>query len=279
MDAISGPSTRAVPMSPFAGACCRSWDGLALANAFVRRQSWVTKLVIRWISAKCNTGRCPTTERICNMPTPDTDKWLERVFGASGVDELIRTYDQWAANYDADMVSIGYANPAVAAGLVGRHIPSLDNRILDAGVGTGIFGEVLAILGYRDLSGIDMSDGMLAKARERGVYRNLCNGILGQTLAYANDSFDTIVSLGVFVAGHATPAAFDELIRVTHSGGLMIFTVGIAAWNKGGFRERIESLEADRRLVRVAVTEPYRPMPLSAAEGTFFTRCFVCKVP
>jgi predicted TPR repeat methyltransferase len=215
---------------------------------------------------------------ISDMPTPETDKWLERVFSASGADELIRTYDQWVANYDADMVSIGYANPAVAAGLVGRHVPAPDSRILDAGVGTGLFGEILAVLGYRDLSGIDMSDGMLAKARERGVYRNLCNGVLGQALAFADDSFDTIVSLGVFVGGHATPAAFDELIRVTRAGGLMIFTVGNAAWSEGGFREKIEALEAERRLVRAAVTEPYRPMPLSAAEGTFFTRCFVCTV-
>lgn len=93
------------------------------------------------------------------MPTPESDKWLARVFGAANTEELIRSYGEWAASYDADIVSIGYANPAVAAGLVARHVPALDSRILDAGVGTGILGEILAVLGYRDLAGIDMTEG------------------------------------------------------------------------------------------------------------------------
>jgi hypothetical protein len=51
MKAISALPIRALPKLPFVGACCRSWGGLALANAVVRQQSWVRKPVIRWISA------------------------------------------------------------------------------------------------------------------------------------------------------------------------------------------------------------------------------------
>ena len=47
-----GLPIRAVAKLPFIGACCRSWGGLALANAVVRQQSWVRKPVIRWMSVK-----------------------------------------------------------------------------------------------------------------------------------------------------------------------------------------------------------------------------------
>jgi len=212
------------------------------------------------------------------MPTPESDRWLARVFGASNTEDLIRSYDEWAASYDADMVSIGYTNPSVAAALVTRYAPALDSRILDAGVGTGILGEILAILGYRELAGIDISEGMLAKARDRGVYRDLRQGLLGEALEFADASFDAIVSIGVFVGGHAPPTAFDELVRITRSGGHMIFTVAASAWEDGGFRAKIETLEGARRLRGVEVTGPYRPMPLSPTEGSFRTRCFVYRV-
>jgi len=47
-----GLPIRAVAKLPFVGGCCRSWGGLALANAVVRQQSWVRKPVIRWMSVK-----------------------------------------------------------------------------------------------------------------------------------------------------------------------------------------------------------------------------------
>ena len=203
------------------------------------------------------------------------DRWLERVFTACDRQELLQAYEDWAGRYDADMVATGYANPAVAAGLIARHLPSLDAPVLDAGAGTGIVGEILAILGYRDLAAIDMSEGMLAAARARGAYRRLERAVLGETLPFADGSFAAVVSTGVFTRGHAPAAAFDELVRVTRPGGPLVFTVGDSAWEDGGYRARAEALERAGRWQRAAATEPYRPMPLSPTEGTFTTRCYV----
>jgi predicted TPR repeat methyltransferase len=160
---------------------------------------------------------------------------------------------------DTDIVSIDYANPAVAAGLVARHVPSLDNPILDAGAGTGILGGVLSNLGYRDLTGVDISDGMLAKAQERGAYRRLQKAVLGEVLDFADTSFGAVTSIGVFVQGHAPPAAFDELLRITRPGGYFIFTVGTAAWNEGGFGEKITSLEVAGCWELIEATKPFCP--------------------
>jgi predicted TPR repeat methyltransferase len=72
---------------------------------------------------------------------------LERVYGAKGNDELRALYDDWAGRYDEDLQAFGYSYPPVIAGLVARYVRERAAPILDAGAGTGIVGEVLAILG------------------------------------------------------------------------------------------------------------------------------------
>lgn len=209
------------------------------------------------------------------MPASDTDKWLSRAFAAASTSHLAGTYDEWAASYDADMLAVGYVHPTVAAGFVGRYVRDRDARILDAGAGTGILGQVLSILGYTRLIGIDMSEGMLARARARGVYAELHRKILGEPLGFADGSFAAVASTGVFTEGHAPPAALDELLRVTRPGGHLIFSVGHSAWEEGGFGAHLEALEAAGRCRAVEATRPYQGIPLSPEEGEGTGRMFV----
>ena len=44
---------------------------------------------------------------------------LQNVYSARDIRELASTYDEWAQDYEDDMLSLGYAIPAVAAGFVG----------------------------------------------------------------------------------------------------------------------------------------------------------------
>ncbi len=114
------------------------------------------------------------------MNSPDRSQWLDKVYSARNNTELAEGYDAWAQDYEQDVLSFGYKIPAIMSGLIGRYLPSGTGRILDAGVGTGILGENLAMMGYKDLIGIDLSAGMLEVARKKGVYRNLLQMILGQ---------------------------------------------------------------------------------------------------
>ena len=109
-----------------------------------------------------------------------TDEWLRRVFTTPERAELTAAYSAWAGRYEADMLAVGYMHPFVAAGLVGRYVEDRSTPILDAGTGSGLLGQVLEILGYRDLNGLDMSEGMLAQASARGVYRDLRCRVLGE---------------------------------------------------------------------------------------------------
>ena len=174
--------------------------------------------------------------------------------------ELAERYDRWASVYEEDMLSLGYATPAVAAGFVGRHVRP-EVTVLDAGAGTGMFGGILRVLGYGNLVGIDISERMLDKAREKGSYRDLRRMVLGEPLGFASGSFSAAVSVGVFTTNHAPPAALDELVRVVEPGGWVIFSVRDDVYRDGGFEEKQASLENEGLWRRVAMSEAFQPFP------------------
>jgi SAM-dependent methyltransferase len=194
---------------------------------------------------------------------------LADVYHATSQADLEKTYDQWAANYDADMQSIGYVHPAVMASLVARFVTKTDAAILDAGVGTGTIGSLLHILGYANLSGLDMSQGMLDRARGRAVYADLRQGVLGSALSYETGQFDAIISSGTFTLGHAPAKAFDELTRITRPGGFLIFTIGVPVWLESGFKDKLGALCGQGLLKPEWTTAPYPPMPYSKTESDF----------
>ena len=131
----------------------------------------------------------------------DVENRLLQVYGAASSTELSKTYDDWAASYDEDMLHTGYAHPAIICGLISRYVNDLAAPVLDAGVGTGNVGQLLHTLGYRNLHGFDMSEGMLAKARAREIYKGLHRGVLGEALDFNSGSFEAILSTGTFTTG------------------------------------------------------------------------------
>jgi len=155
------------------------------------------------------------------------------------------------------IISYGYSTPAVTAGFFGRYVKPEDGPVLDAGAGTGITGEVLAPLGYRDLVGIDISPNMLELARKKGVYKDLRQMELGGQLDLPSDAFAAVVATGVFAAGHAPPESFEELIRATKSGGYVIFSVRTDVYVDAGFKDKQEALEREEKWRLIEVTEPF----------------------
>lgn len=174
----------------------------------------------------------------------DLDGWLDRVYGAETSEQNRRIYDEWAETYDADVMSGGYGYVPMAAGLFGRHVAPGDGAVLDAGCGSGLVGEALFRLGYTNIVGIDLSQGMLDVAGRRGTYRELRRRVLGEPLDFADGTFRAVVCTGVFTPGHAPPEALDELVRVTGPGGVLVFCCTRAALDGGGFGAAVARLDA-----------------------------------
>jgi predicted TPR repeat methyltransferase len=176
---------------------------------------------------------------------------------AESSQEVVEIYDNWAEDYERRILSYGYSTPAVAAGFLGRYVKPEDGTVLDAGAGTGMMGEILVPLGYRDLVGIDISANMLELARKKGMYKDLRQMELGGQLELPTDAFSAVVSTGVFAAGHAPPESFEELIRTTRAGGHMIFSVRTDVYVDGGFKDKQEALEREQRWRLIEATEPF----------------------
>jgi predicted TPR repeat methyltransferase len=189
---------------------------------------------------------------------PDPDK-LAAVYAAQSAAEVARTYDAWAATYDAEMAVLGYRHPTICLALLARHLPP-GGPVLDAGAGTGLLGEWLKLIGYAPVEAVDLSPGMLAAAAAKGVYDRLAEGDLTARLPFEDARFAASVCSGVFTTGHVGAEGLDELLRVTRPGGVLVLTVKDATW-QAGFAARVAALEGEGRLARLDATPTYSSMP------------------
>lgn len=196
------------------------------------------------------------------MVTEESSTFLQKVYSANDNSQLKEAYDDWAENYDAHVTAFGYKIPAVAAGLFGKYVTPETVQILDAGAGTGLMGSILDALGYRGQVGIDMSPGMLNKAKERDIYKDLHQMVLGEKLKFPSDHFGACQSIGVFTAGHAPASAFDELVRVLRKGGHIIFSLLEEVYIPKGYKDKFEALENDGKWQLLEKTKPFPGLPL-----------------
>lgn len=208
----------------------------------------------------------------------EAERRLKAVYAARSNEELAAHYDQWAATYDRDVLGFGYAYPGLIAGLVGRHVRDLEAPLLDAGCGTGLIGILLGALGYTDLAGIDLSEGMLGRARQTGVYRALEREVLGERLDVEDGRFGAVICAGVLTVGHAPASCLDELARVTRAGGHVIFTLTRPVLEERGFKERIEGLVAAGRWRQRGLSREIAALPGAPEEALLMARGYVYEV-
>ncbi|MEZ5797961.1 MAG: class I SAM-dependent methyltransferase [Paracoccaceae bacterium] len=185
---------------------------------------------------------------------------LGAVYGAKAPEQVAAAYDSWAESYDAEMAASGYRHPTIGLALLARHLPRGARPLLDAGVGTGLAGAWYGIMGWPEVWGIDISEGMLAVAAAKGSYARLSRAVLGGPLDFADGQFAGVISTGVFTTGHVGAEALPELLRITAPGGVIVLTVKGTLWD-GGFADALRALPVEV----LELTEPYVSMPGDAA--------------
>ena len=149
---------------------------------------------------------------------------LEKVYKARSAEDKRQAYNNWAVSYDADVKDFGIQLPYVGAAIFSQFVPLSQTPILDAGCGTAMHTIPLKLAGYEGFHGIDISDGMLEIAGSHGVYDGLQRMTLGEPLDFATDLFAATYCIGAMGPGHAPPECLEEFIRVTCSGGEIVFS-------------------------------------------------------
>jgi len=180
---------------------------------------------------------------------------LGGVYDAKAPQEVAALYDGWAATYDAQMAAAGYRHPSIGLAMLARHLTG--GPVLDAGCGTGLLGDWLGIMGFAPVQGLDISPGMLAKARARGSYAGLHQAALGGPLPFADAAFAGVIATGVFTTGHVGAEGVPELVRILRPGGALVMTVKLPLW-QGGFGTALAAMPGLRV---VQQTAPYVSMP------------------
>lgn len=205
-------------------------------------------------------------KRDCILKISDKTEWLKKVYSSLNNQELEERYDAWAEDYEQDVCSFGYKSPSVISSLIGLHVKAQEAPILDAGAGTGILGENLSSLGYKNIVGIDMSRSMLEIALKKGVYQDLRQMVLGKPLDFPDNYFTASVAMGVFTENHAPPESFDELIRVTKTGGHIFFSVRSDKGLNRNYQKKQDALSNEGKWELVQVTDTFQCLPQARPE-------------
>lgn len=143
---------------------------------------------------------------------------------APGPDSLEATrayYDEFSARYDAERRPNrpeGYHALVdnLELELVERH--GSDADVLECGVGTGLLLERVAAFA-RSSKEINLSDGMLAKARERGLDVRQASVT---AIPFDDASFDVTYAFKVLAHVADIGGALSEMARVTRPGGVVL---------------------------------------------------------
>jgi predicted TPR repeat methyltransferase len=137
-----------------------------------------------------------------------------------------KTFDSFASSFDSKLAQLSYRAPALVTEMLKRShaVPSRSLDLLDAGCGTGLCGVLLAPYARR-LVGVDLSEGMLAQARQRRIYDDLVKCELTAYLNGCDETFDVIVSADTLVYFGTLEAVVAASDRALRPGGRLIFTV------------------------------------------------------
>jgi len=149
---------------------------------------------------------------------------------------IARLFDDYAPRFDAHLTDqLWYRAPALIADALDSAAPGRRfAHALDIGCGTGLMGQ--AVRGRVDhLTGVDLSPGMIAKARERGLYDAL---EVGDATAFLNhqppSAFNLIVAADALVYIGDLEPAFDATVIALKPGGLV--ALSLETWEGDGFR-------------------------------------------
>ena len=84
---------------------------------------------------------------------------------------------------------------------------------------------------------------MLEQAKLKGCYSSLVVADVTKKIPLKSDSIGAVVSAGTFTHGHVGPDAFDELLRITKTGGLFVLSINSKVFIKNGFKDKFLSIK------------------------------------
>ncbi len=154
-----------------------------------------------------------------------TSAFLDNVYTTDGGDSMRRYYNEWADAYDKDLREHDYRTPGRCAAALAACVADKDTPVLDFACGTGMSGVALKEAGFTTIDGMDISEGMLEKARAKGVYRDLLKAEPDAVLDMGARKCRAITAVGAIGAGAAPAENIDGAIACLEPGGVFVVSL------------------------------------------------------
>ncbi|PSL18377.1 class I SAM-dependent DNA methyltransferase [Shimia abyssi] len=189
---------------------------------------------------------------------PKNSPSLDAAYSLETPQDSVRLYADWADTYDSNFAqSSDYILPAQVA----HHfaVSGGNGPILDVGAGTGLCAVELAKYNVGPIDATDISPDMLEIARTKSLYHALIVADLTKSLPIPDATYCGIVSSGTFTNGHVGPDAFDELVRITRPGGLLVLSINAQHFAAAGFEAKLAGLSTQISDLTLTAVRFYGP--------------------
>lgn len=185
--------------------------------------------------------------------------------GQAPRDYVKRLYDQYASSFEHHLVDVlGYRTPKELAQALQPLLPAPPVHIVDLGCGTGLCGAVLRPLAQR-LVGVDLSDGMLARARATGLYDELACADLVAWLGGSTARFHAAAACDVLIYLGDLDGVFAGVRQVLHPQGHFAFSVEASPGEHFELRPTRRYAHSRAYLERLAAAHGFRVVSLDAS--------------
>lgn len=168
---------------------------------------------------------------------------LAQVTGSDVDIDPAEHYDDWAANYNDDLLKeYGYCAHQIAARAFAEVNEDRSAAVLDVGCGTGLAAQELARVGFETIDGVDVSKNMLEEARKTGVYRTLHQRRVGGQEDPPLTGYGGVICVGSFGLGHLGPEAMGTLIDMAQVGAPVVIFMNAEPFEAEGYAAHIDDL-------------------------------------
>jgi predicted TPR repeat methyltransferase len=178
-------------------------------------------------------------------------------------------FDHFSRTFDAKLERLDYRAPQLVANALARALAPATSAgdILDAGCGTGLCAPHLRPMATW-LEGVDLSEGMLAKAKERGGYDCYALAELTEYLAQNLLRWDAVVSADTLCYFGDLSAVFSAAKSALRPQGLLVFSVEALAEDAADYRLHFHGRFSHSRgyLERSLRAAGFTPLSIDPAE-------------
>ncbi|HAP75858.1 MAG TPA: hypothetical protein DCR14_07210 [Acidimicrobiaceae bacterium] len=195
------------------------WRRLAIAARHVDDDELMGRALDGWLAA------APENPSARHLHAAHRGERLER----ADAHYVTALFDSYADRFEEHLAELGYKAPELLVRRVAALLSAPVQAAADLGCGTGLVGAALVSGGLRpsvdSLVGVDLSPGMVSKARKRDCYDELVVGELTAFLDGRPGAFELLISADTLIYIGDLRPVFVAAARSLRAGGVLAFTI------------------------------------------------------